>query len=343
MLKNMLLASAAAFIVLGSAASLSNMKAVITSGNGADAALTQDSYDVTARLRELQAEQVRQSTLLSVQETTIRRLQRDFAYPGKVDLSASQLEPQTDRKWSIGLDMPSLERAEQASEYHATWLQAVTLADELATAKNAHRELEHKVGERLTSAESRAAERISTLERDHGFAIARLEAEIEQRDSSIVGLMHRIVSTQSGGPAQAPMIAAKPAAASPKPNETPVMAEPDAKPDKGVMVEPEHRTDAAPDMPDSLLEGVAAYREGDYRKAFEIWRVLANAGDNRARFHLGALYFEGRGVDRDLETAHLLLGMAAEGGHERAPALRRHVAAEMAKSQVARGPEAPSH
>ena len=87
MLKNMLLASAAAFVVLGAAASLTNMKAVITSGNGADAALTHETFDLATQLRDLRDEQVRQATLLSVQETTIRRLQGDLARADKIALA----------------------------------------------------------------------------------------------------------------------------------------------------------------------------------------------------------------------------------------------------------------
>jgi uncharacterized protein len=90
----------------------------------------------------------------------------------------------------------------------------------------------------------------------------------------------------------------------------------------------------------SVETGVAAYQSGDFRQAFDIWRVLANAGDARARFHLGALYYEGRGVARQLETAHLLLGLAANAGHQGAMALRDRVAAEMPVTQIATMPDA---
>ena len=355
MLKNMLLASAAAFVVLGSAASLTNMKAVITSGNGADAALSRDAFDMNAQLRELHAEQVRQATLLSVQQTTMRQLQRDLARAEKMVVSLPEnQEGEPETTWTIGLDLPSPARATQAAEYHAAWLQAISLGDELAVAQNAIRELESTTGAQLSALEQESAARIETIEKEHGFVVARLHAEIEQRDSSIVGLMHRIVSQQPGGVSAAP---AKPAAGA-----TPAMPLSDAASADGrgarldalpsAVTEPATAKVAERAAPTeaggmastaTVADGVAAYRAGDYRGAFEVWRVLANSGSTQARFHLGALYFEGRGVAQQLETAHLLLGLAAEGGHEGAAALRDRVAAEMAKSQVAIAPNAAAH
>lgn len=351
MLKNMLLASAAAFVVLGSAASLTNMKAVITSGNGADAALTQEAFELSTRMREMREEQVRQATLLSVQETTIRRLQRDIARAEKIALApnaamaGSELEEDSEQ-WSIGLDMPSAERAEQAAAYHAAWRQALELDTELNAAHQAYRTLEAQTGARIAALENRTDERIAALEKDHRFEVDGLVAEIEQRDNSIVGLMHRIVSLQSGRDVPVPEVAAQPAEdrmqSRPKPAAVPAAvrkAPEDEKADAGA-VQPEPSPETTGQTGHTVADGAAAYHAGDYAKAFEIWRVLADKGDARARFHLGALYFEGRGVPRQLETAHLLLGMAAAAGHDGAVALRDKVAAELEKSQLAKVPGA---
>lgn len=375
MLKNMLLASAAAFVVLGSAASLTNMKAVITSGNGADAALTREAFDLNAQLRELHAEQARQSTLLSVQQSTMRQLQRDLARadkglaPGAEDTAG---EPET--AWTIGLDLPSPARAAQAADYHAAWRQAIDLEGELMAAQNALRDLESATEERLAALERATETRIATLEKEHGFAVARLAAEIDQRDSSIVGLMHRIVSQQSGGAAAPPAsvrqatatppgkpAAATPAAATPAPlrpatparesaaplSPPPAGRDPAAEAGRGAAIQTPDApgggvgTGSGPDGAPSyatVADGAAAYHAGEYQQAFEIWRVLANAGDTRARFHLGALYYEGRGVARQLETAQLLLGLAAADGHEGAAALRARVVADLADTEVAHMP-----
>lgn len=357
MLKNMLLASAAAFVVLGSAASLTNMKAEITSGNSADAALSREAFDMQARLHEMRDEQVRQATLLSVQETAIRRLQRDLAQADKVALTegaAPDAAADDAVGWSLGLDIPSVERAEQAAAYHVAWRRAKSLEQELTAMQDAYRLLERETAAQLAALKDETSHRIATLERDHGFAVARLREEIEQRDSSIVGLMHRIVSMQSGGASAAPALAARPAAEPPARKVLPPAAIIDEQAELPLAA-PERRSDATvPAVDDALAsekaavrpvdpatvgptvaDGAAAYHAGDYDRAFEIWRVLANNGSTQARFHLGALYYEGRGVERQLETAHLLLGMAADAGHEGAGALRDRVAADMQRAQLA--------
>ena len=64
----------------------------------------------------------------------------------------------------------------------------------------------------------------------------------------------------------------------------------------------------------TVADGVAAYNAGNFAAAYRIWRPLAENGDARAQFHLGALYYEGRGVIRDLDEARTWLGRAAANG-----------------------------
>ncbi|MEK9660427.1 MAG: hypothetical protein VW644_01610, partial [Alphaproteobacteria bacterium] len=71
---------------------------------------------------------------------------------------------------------------------------------------------------------------------------------------------------------------------------------------------------AAPRGNATVADGVLAYQGGDYDAAFAIWQPLAVQGNARAQFHLGALYFEGRGVVRDTVLARRWLGRAVEGG-----------------------------
>ena len=64
-------------------------------------------------------------------------------------------------------------------------------------------------------------------------------------------------------------------------------------------------------------DGLAAYRSGDYVKAVELWRGLAEKGDPVAQYRLGAMYAEGKGVGRDDETAMTwFLRSATQGNAE---------------------------
>ena len=349
MLKNMLLASASAFIVLGAAASLTNMKAVITSGNQAEATLTRDAFDMTSQLNEVRIEQARQAALLSIQETAMRQLQHDLDRASRAagSMSFAAARPISASEYDIGLDIPSTVRERQAVDYQVAWLQATTLDAELLLVEARYQELAASASERQAEMEARAAERIAQLEKETRFEITRLEEEIDQRDSSIVGLMHRLVSAQSGSSArQLPareMRTIPPQAARPEPAGQSAPAGErvsEAKAENVVPVPP--KTEMS--TPTRVLEkvsagtvagGVAAYQSGNYTKAFDIWRPLANAGDARAWFYLGALYYEGRGVERDLTTAHTLLVKAANAGHARAAGLRDRVASELTDAQLA--------
>ena len=66
---------------------------------------------------------------------------------------------------------------------------------------------------------------------------------------------------------------------------------------------------------DSAGDGLAAYRAGDYAKAIELWRPLAEKGDAEAQYRIGTLFAEGKGVQRNDETAVSWFRRAAEGGN----------------------------
>ncbi|MES2046485.1 MAG: SPOR domain-containing protein [Pseudomonadota bacterium] len=61
--------------------------------------------------------------------------------------------------------------------------------------------------------------------------------------------------------------------------------------------------------------GVDAWSRGEYRKAVDIWRVDANAGDADAQFNMGQAYRLGRGVPVDLPMAEGWFRKAALQGH----------------------------
>ena len=65
---------------------------------------------------------------------------------------------------------------------------------------------------------------------------------------------------------------------------------------------------------DALADGMAAFRGGDYAKAFELWRPLAENGSITAQYRLGNMYAEGKGVARDDKAALMWFQRAAEKG-----------------------------
>ncbi|MEQ8964920.1 MAG: SPOR domain-containing protein [Azospirillaceae bacterium] len=71
---------------------------------------------------------------------------------------------------------------------------------------------------------------------------------------------------------------------------------------------------AAPARAD-FEDGVAAYQVGDFARALEIWRPLAEAGDAAAQFNLGIMYRQGEGVSRDYAAARRWFASAARRGN----------------------------
>ncbi len=108
----------------------------------------------------------------------------------------------------------------------------------------------------------------------------------------------------------------------PEPAMTDAEPEPAPAPAAELAPEPvresgESETTATMPRPE-IADGIQAYDAGDYELAYAIWRDLAEAGAPLAQFHIGALYFEGRGVPRDLDAARIWLSRALEQGVERA-------------------------
>jgi SPOR domain len=50
-------------------------------------------------------------------------------------------------------------------------------------------------------------------------------------------------------------------------------------------------------------QGQAAYDDGDYNTAFNIWQVLAEQGDELSRFNLGVMYSRGEGTEKSSDKA----------------------------------------
>lgn len=65
----------------------------------------------------------------------------------------------------------------------------------------------------------------------------------------------------------------------------------------------------------SLEDGLEAYRSGDFVKAVELWRPLAEKGDATAAYQLGTLYAEGKGVVQSDKEAFEWFTKAANAGN----------------------------
>ncbi|MGI9259011.1 MAG: tetratricopeptide repeat protein [Gammaproteobacteria bacterium] len=64
-----------------------------------------------------------------------------------------------------------------------------------------------------------------------------------------------------------------------------------------------------------LAEGYAAYERGEFESAYAELLPVAEAGDVNAAYYLGLLYWEGQGVDKNVDNALVWLNDAAERGH----------------------------
>jgi len=76
--------------------------------------------------------------------------------------------------------------------------------------------------------------------------------------------------------------------------------------------------DANSSSPDSLAgpleEGIEAYEDGDYATAMRLLKPLAEEGDAGAQSGLGAMYYQGEGVQQDYTKALKWTRKAAEQG-----------------------------
>lgn len=65
-------------------------------------------------------------------------------------------------------------------------------------------------------------------------------------------------------------------------------------------------------------DGLAAYKGGDYKTAFEMWTKAAGQGNADAEFALGAMYDNGQGVAQDYQQALSWYRKAADQGNTEA-------------------------
>ncbi len=72
---------------------------------------------------------------------------------------------------------------------------------------------------------------------------------------------------------------------------------------------------AAPPSLAGFKEGAAAYKQGDFRRAYQEWVPVAEEGDAETQFRLAALYAEGKGAPQDSREAARLYRAAADQNH----------------------------
>lgn len=135
-------------------------------------------------------------------------------------------------------------------------------------------------------------------------------------------------------PATGPAPSPRPAAAEPAPIDAPpTIASPGGPAATGPVSPPQPAP--APGIGTTVRDGVLAYQAGEFERALAVWRPLAEAGNARARFHLGAMLLEGRLGRPDPEAAYRWLALAAEAGQSEAARLRDQAALALPPERVA--------
>jgi len=66
---------------------------------------------------------------------------------------------------------------------------------------------------------------------------------------------------------------------------------------------------------DDMISSFDAAETGDFNKAVDIWKSLAEKGDPQAQFNLGLMYHGGLGIPRSEQEAVKWYHKAAEGGY----------------------------
>ncbi len=92
---------------------------------------------------------------------------------------------------------------------------------------------------------------------------------------------------------------------------------------------------AAADYWREFEAAIDAHAAGRHAEAASRIRPLAEAGDDRAQYWLGIMYFEGKGVPQDDVRAYLWFGLAAEQGNRAAGIGRDAIVPRMSAARLA--------
>ncbi len=68
----------------------------------------------------------------------------------------------------------------------------------------------------------------------------------------------------------------------------------------------------------TMQAGHEAFTSGDFKKALEVWKPLAEKGNSQAQFYLSTLYSNGEGIEQDVFSALSWLTSSAQAGYSAA-------------------------
>ena len=282
------------------------------------------SLDLSGQVDALHDETARLKTALAQSARDVSALEAQFAQSAAQ--SAAQAPPPAPP--AAARDDPAARQriADLESEVAQAQVQLAELRTAQAAAQRALTRRDESIAalrrDRAAAAESAAAaelaqktaERAAEAARSEAgnaasAAVDRLRAALAERDAENAALRMRLATTEA-------------AVGSVSANaESPAPSAPVAAPEQPVEPATEEGAGGAGAGATSVADGVTAYQAGDYTRAYDIWRPLAEAGDPQAQFHVGALYYEGRGVGRDFAAARRWLDRAVAKGSIPAAAL----------------------
>lgn len=75
------------------------------------------------------------------------------------------------------------------------------------------------------------------------------------------------------------------------------------------------KTATVPGPREDFRRALKAYNNGNYIKAFKLFKVLAHIGDSNAQYSLGSMYYNGFGVLKNRQQAVLWYRHSAKSGH----------------------------
>ena len=83
----------------------------------------------------------------------------------------------------------------------------------------------------------------------------------------------------------------------------------------------------------ALEAGLGAFKDGEYRLAYDTWLPLAEDGVRRAQFYVGGLFLDGRGVEANVVKAHYWLSLSDQAGYPLSRPLLTKIEAEMSAEE----------
>jgi hypothetical protein len=92
---------------------------------------------------------------------------------------------------------------------------------------------------------------------------------------------------------------------------------------------------SAPVTAGPLEDGNAAYKRGDYAKAMQILRPLADQGDGMAEVIVGNMYYNNFGVPLDYVTAYMWFSLGATHGNSLGAFLLNQMTPKMTQGEIA--------